>query len=97
MEVEYENITVEASSTGNITLRGKALKLETNASSASTIDASELMSNEVFANASSASDIKVYAIVKLDAKAESAGTISSVKKPKELRNEETSGGDISVE
>lgn len=97
MEVEYENITVEASSTGDITLRGKALKLEANASSASTIDASELMSNEVFAKTSSASDIKVYAIVKLDAKAESAGTIASVKRPRELRNEETSGGEITIE
>lgn len=97
MEVEYENITVEASSTGDITLRGKALKLEANASSASTIDASELMSNEVFAKTASASDIKVYAIVKLDAKAESAGTIASVKRPRELRNEETSGGEITIE
>ena len=30
MEVEYENITVEASSTSDIMLRGKTLKLETN-------------------------------------------------------------------
>lgn len=97
MEVEYETITVEASSTSDITLRGKTLKLEANASSASTIDASELMSNEVFAKTSSASDIKVYAIVKLDAKAESAGTITSVKRPRELRNEETSGGEITIE
>jgi hypothetical protein len=97
MEVECETITVEASSTSDITLRGKTLKLEANASSASTIDASELMSNEVFAKTSSASDIKVYAIVKFDAKAESAGTIASVKRPRELRNEETSGGEITIE
>ena len=97
MKAEYENITVESSSTSDITLRGKTLKLETNASSASSIDASELMSNEVYAEASSASNIKVYAIVKLDAKADSSGTISSVKRPRELRNKETSGGDISIE
>jgi hypothetical protein len=97
MKAEYENITVESSSTSDITLRGKTLKLETNASSASSIDASELMSNEVYAEASSASNIKVYAIVKLDAKADSAGTISSVKRPRELRNKETSGGNISIE
>ena len=30
MEVEYENINVEASSTSDITLKGKTLKLETN-------------------------------------------------------------------
>ena len=97
MEVEYENITVEASSTSDIMLRGKTLKLETNASSASSIDASELMSNEVFAESSSASNIKVHAIVKLDAKAESAGTIASVKKPREFRGKETSGGEITIE
>jgi hypothetical protein len=97
MEAEFENITIDASSTGNVNIKGKTLKLETNASSASSIDASELMSNEVFAKTSSASDIKVYAIVKLDAKAESAGTIASVKRPRELRNEETSGGEITIE
>jgi Putative auto-transporter adhesin, head GIN domain len=97
LEAEYETITIDASSTGDVTIKGKTLKLETNASSASSIDASELMSNEVFAKTSSVSDIKVYAIVKLDAKAESAGTIASVKRPRELRNEETSGGEITIE
>jgi hypothetical protein len=97
VEAEYENITIESSSTGDVTIKGKTLKLETNASSASSIDASELMSNEVFAEASSASNIKVYAIVKLDAKVESAGLITSVKKPREFRGKETSGGEISVE
>lgn len=97
MEVEYENITVEASSTSDITLRGKTLKFETNASSASSIDASELMSNEVFAESSSASTIKVHALVKLDAKAETAGTIASVKKPREFRGKEKSGGEITTD
>ena len=97
LEAEYETITIDASSTGNVTIKGKTLKLETNASSASSIDASELMSNEVFAEASSASNIKVHAIVKLDAKAESAGTISSVKRPREFRGKETSGGEITIE
>ena len=97
LEAEYETITIDASSTGDVTIKGKTLKLETNASSASSIDASELMSNEVFAESSSASNIKVHAIVKLDAKAESAGTISSVKRPREFRGKETSGGEISVE
>jgi len=97
LEAEYETIIIDASSTGDVTIKGKTLKLETNASSASSIDASELMSNEVVAEASSASNIKVHAIVKLDAKAESAGTISSVKRPREFRGKETSGGEISVE
>lgn len=97
VEAEYENITIESSSTGDVTIKGKTLKLETNASSASSIDASELLTNEVFAEASSASDIKVYAIVKLDAKANSAGSITSVKKPREFRGKETSSGEITIE
>ncbi|WP_329806643.1 head GIN domain-containing protein [Flavobacterium facile] len=97
IEAEYETIHLEATSTGEITIKGKTLKLETSASSASEIDASDLLANEVFAQATSASDTKVYAIVKLDAKAASAGSITSVKKPKEVRKEETSGGEVSIE
>ena len=32
LEAEYETITIDASSTGNVTIKGKTLKLETNAS-----------------------------------------------------------------
>lgn len=97
VEAEYESMHLEATSTGEITIKGKTLKLETSASSASEIDASELLANEVFAQATSASQTSVHAIVKLDAKASSAGSITSVKKPKEVRKEETSGGEVSIE
>ena len=97
VEAEFESIHLEATSTGEITIKGKTLKLETSASSASEIDASELIANEVFAQATSASETSVHAIVKLDAKASSAGSITSVKKPKEIRKEETSGGEVLIE
>lgn len=97
IEAEYETMHLEATSTGEITIKGKTLKLETSASSASEIDASELLANEVFAQATSASETTVHAIVKLDAKASSAASITSVKNPKEVRKEETSGGEVSIE
>lgn len=97
VEAEYETMHLETTSTGEIVIKGKTLKLETSASSASEIDASELLANEVFAQATSASETTVHAIVKLDAKASSASTIHSVKKPKEIRKEETSAGEVSIE
>ena len=97
VEAEFENMHLEATSTGEINIKGKTLKLETSASSASEIDASELIANEVFAQATSASETSVHAIVKLDAKASSAGSITSVKKPKEIRKEETSGGEVLIQ
>lgn len=97
IEAEYENMHLESTSTGEITIKGKTLKLETSASSASEIDASDLLANDVFAQATSASQTSVHALVKLDAKASSAGTITSVTNPKEIRKEETSGGEVSIE
>ena len=97
IEAEYESMHLESTSTGEITIKGKTLKLETSASSASEIDASDLLANDVFAQATSASQTSVHALVKLDAKASSAGSITSVNKPKEIRKEETSGGEVSIE
>ena len=97
IEAEYETMHLEATSTGEISIKGKTLKLETSASSASEIDASDLLANEVFAQATSASETTVHAILKLDAKASSASQIHSVKKPREVRKEETSAGQVSIE
>lgn len=97
IEAEYETMHLETTSTGEISIKGKTLKLETSAASASEIDASDLLANEVFAQATSASETTVHAIVKLDAKASSASSIHSVKKPREVRKEETSAGEVSIE
>jgi hypothetical protein len=97
IEAEYETIHIETTSTADVNIKGKTLKLETSASSASEIDASDLLANEVFAQATSASETTVHAIVKLDAKASSASTIHSVTKPREVRKEETSTGEVSIE
>lgn len=97
IEAEYENIHIETTSSADVIVRGKALKLETSSTSASEIDASELLANEVYSQATSASETRVNPILKLDAKSTSASSITSVKSPKEIRKEETSGGNVTIE
>jgi len=76
---------------------GKALKVKTASSSGSTIDAKNLMANEVTSQTSSGSSTSVYPIVKLDAKASSGSSISYHKIPKTVSKEESSGGSVSQE
>ena len=94
MDIEAENITVEASSSSEITINGKAIKLEIDASSASDVNASKLFANEINVTASSSSDVAVYPILILNAKASSAANISYYKIPKSLKKEENSSGSI---
>lgn len=92
--LEYENVSCESSSGSNITVSGKALKLETASSSGSEIDANQLAANDVFAQSSSGSSTSVKPIVKLDAKAYSGSSIDYVQTPKTIKKEETSGGSV---
>ncbi len=95
--LEYENVSCESSSGSNITVAGKALKLETASSSGSEIDADELAANDVFSQSSSGSSTTVKPIVKLDAKASSGSSIDYVQTPKTITKEETSGGSVDKE
>lgn len=90
-------IAVKSSSGSNITVAGKALKLETASSSGSEIDADELAANDVFSQSSSGSSTTVKPIVKLDAKASSGSSIDYVQAPKTITKEETSGGSVDKE
>lgn len=93
--VEYETIQLDGSSASNQTIKGKALHLETSASSGSAIDASDLLANEVTANSSSGGSIMVHPIVSLKAEASSGGNITYNSTPKSIQKEEHSGGSIS--
>jgi hypothetical protein len=93
-EVAYETILLTSSSASDQTIRGKALQLETTASSASEIDASELLSNDVTAKSSSTGSIQVRPIVSLKAKATSGGNISYNGNPKSIQKEANSGGSV---
>jgi len=91
---EFESIQSEASSGSNQSIRGKAIKLETSASSGGIIDATKLLANEVVAYVSSGGSIQVHPIVSLKAEASSGGNINFDSTPKTIQKEEHSGGSI---
>jgi hypothetical protein len=97
IEVEADAILLETESGSSIEASGKALKLETSSSSGSTIDAKNLMTNEINSKSESGSNTSVYPIVKLEAKASSGSSISYHKIPKTLSKQESSGGSVSEE
>lgn len=92
--VEYETIELTGSSASNQTIKGKSLQIEASTSSASVIDASELLANNVVASASSGGSVTAHAIVSLKAEASSGGNISYNGTPKSIQKEESSGGSI---
>ncbi|TRX30884.1 DUF2807 domain-containing protein [Flavobacterium sp. ZT3R18] len=96
-EVEYETIQLTSSSASDQTIKGKALHLETAASSASVINATDLLANEVVANSTSAASIQVHPIVSLKAEASSSGEIVYNGTPKSIQKEENSGGSVDKE
>lgn len=97
LTTEYETIQLTTSSASNQTIKGKALRVETEASSGSVINTTELLANEVVANSSSGSSITVHPIVNLKAEASSGGNITYNGTPKSIQKEENSGGNIHQE
>ena len=92
--VEYETVQLDGSSASNQNIKGKALQVEVSTSSASVIDATELLANEVSASSSSGGSITVHPILNLKAEASSGGNISYSGSPKSVQKEESSGGSI---
>ncbi len=97
VKLEYDDIILDASSSGNINTKGIALKLETSASSGSQIQANELLVNEVTADVSSGGNIKVHPIVSLKGSASSGGSILYDIEPKSITKDESSGGNVGRE
>ncbi len=93
--LEYEKVSCDASSGSRLTVSGKALMVTTTSSSGSDIDAKDLAANEIIADASSGSFIKVNPIIKLKGTASSGSSISYYQIPKTLIKTESSGGSIS--
>jgi len=94
LNIEYDAINCAASSGSSIYIDGKALKLETKASSGSTINAKNMLVNEVIANVSSGGSISTHPIVSLEAKASSGGSINYNTMPKFIQKKSSSGGRI---
>jgi len=95
INVEADLITVETSSGSSAEVGGKALKLETSSSSGSTLNASNLMANDVISQSTSGSSTTVNPILSLDGKASSGSSIVYRNVPKTITKEESSGGSVS--
>ncbi|OWP84207.1 hypothetical protein BWK59_06595 [Flavobacterium davisii] len=88
VSIESEKITIDASSSSDIVISGKAIKLIIEASSSCNVDAHNLLANDIFANSSSSSEIKIHPLVSLHADASSSSSIyySGTPKIKKITN-----------
>ena len=97
LALEFDNITCESSSGSTLKIRGKALQLNTASSSGSSIEAQDLLVNDVIAQSTSGSSTNVNPIVSLNAKSSSGSSIDYKGSPKTVVKEESSGGSVSKE
>ena len=95
IDVEADVVISETSSGSHNTLTGKALNLDISSSSGSQNDASRLVANDVHAQASSGSSIRVNPILSLDSEASSGASIQYRKTPNRLIKDTSSGGSVS--
>jgi hypothetical protein len=93
-EIDAPAAELDASSSGKIVLKGRTKDLRAEASSAGSIEAAELLSENARAEASSGASIQIHASLKLDAEANSGGSVSYRGEPT-LTKEENSGGSVS--
>ena len=94
LELEMESINCKTSSAANLNLKGLAFKLDAQASSGSSNDCSEMLTNEVIADASSGASLIVHPILSLQSEASSGGSITYKVAPKTLQKKTSSGGSI---
>lgn len=92
--VEADIINLEASSSSDMELKGKALELNAHTSSTATINAKELFVNNVIATSSSSSTIKTYPIISLKAKASSTASVYYYNDPQSIEKETSSAGSV---
>jgi len=97
LNLEFDTIDCESSSGSSLNLIGKALRLKTDSSSGSTIEAKELLVNDVESEATSGSSTIVHPLVSLKAKASSGSSVNFNSSPKTVVKEESSGGSVSKE
>lgn len=96
LRVDANSIESESSSGSEIDLTGTCISFSADSSSGSQIDADELQAETVNAEASSGSDINVYASESITAKASSGASIDCEGNPKEKSIKKSSGGDVDV-
>ncbi len=96
LRVDANNIESESSSGSEINIKGTCKSLNADSSSGSEIDAEEMQAETVVAEASSGSDINVYASRSISAKASSGASIDCAGSPQEKNIKKSSGGDIDI-
>lgn len=96
LRVDANSIESESSSGSEIDINGKCVSFSADSSSGSEIDADELHAKTVVAEASSGSDINVYATESITAKASSGASIDCEGNPEEKNIKKSSGGSVSV-
>lgn len=94
VNIESDIINAKSSSGSSLKIKGLALQFEISASSGSTIDAEELLANEIFAESSSGASVSVHPIVILKADASSGSSIHYNSAPKTIEKKSHSGGSI---
>jgi len=95
VEVESNSVFCDVSSGSDATIKGKAENFKGSASSGADLKASELTVSSCEASASSAGNIRITVIDRINAHASSGGDITYYGSPKIEHINESSGGDVS--
>lgn len=94
VSVDAQTMSVSASSAGEMELKGKTKSLTAEASSAGEINAYDLEAQNVEAEASSGSSIKVFVVEGLDGHASSGGIVRYRGNPTKAITDSSSGGSV---
>lgn len=92
--VEANKVDVKASSSSDVKLKGKALEMNITTSSTATVDARELIANDITVTSSSSSTAKVHPVLLLKAKASSASSVLYYNPPQTLDKTTSSAASI---
>lgn len=95
LDLEADHITASADSGSSVKLRGKALSFTVSSDEGSSVDANGLLANDVTVDASSGSSIRVQPAVSLTANASSGSSVTYRGNPKNVTEDEDSGGSVS--
>jgi len=92
LEIDVDDLDVSVSSSGNLTIKGRAMFQDVSVSSAGRYDAYDLICEEVEVSASSSGSARVNASKRIDASASSAGSVKYKGDPAKVRTSSSSGG-----
>jgi Putative auto-transporter adhesin, head GIN domain len=92
LEIDVDDLDVSVSSSGNLTITGRAMFQDVSVSSAGRYNAYDLICEEAEVSASSSGSARVNASKRIDASASSAGSVKYKGDPAKVRTSSSSGG-----